>query len=184
MNISAWEHKNLLNQWESIDHTRRSVLQRHFSNCIYQNQLQTMRKCIGGAMQKAHIVCVLATLRPLHLTDPPPAPPPSLQSYSQCEQLLDAESSAGGGGVYCPASPDPEMSHADSAVQWELSLLSVSDFMQPQMHSAGLQVLYIVALSIIIRTPSITRSLAGIDFCIIYQHVTLIIHCNSYSSSS
>lgn len=43
-----------------------------------------------------------------------------IQSYSQCEQLLDIEAMAGS-GVYRPDVPDPEMSCSSSTLLWELA---------------------------------------------------------------
>ncbi|XP_064381917.1 nucleolar complex protein 3 homolog isoform X2 [Halichondria panicea] len=45
-----------------------------------------------------------------------------IQSYQQTERLLDVES-VGGGGVFRPDIPDPEMCHASSTLLWELTLL-------------------------------------------------------------
>ncbi len=47
-----------------------------------------------------------------------------MQSYQQTERLLDVES-VGGGGVFRPDIPDPEMCHASSTLLWELTLLKV-----------------------------------------------------------
>ena len=46
-----------------------------------------------------------------------------MQSYSQCEQLLDVETV--GGGVFRPDVVDPEMSQACSTSLWELVLFRV-----------------------------------------------------------
>ncbi len=47
-----------------------------------------------------------------------------VQSYQGTERLLDVES-VGGGGVFRPDIPDPEMCHASSTLLWELTLLRV-----------------------------------------------------------
>ena len=52
-----------------------------------------------------------------------------MQSYSQCEQLLDVETV--GGGVFRPDVTDPEMSQACSTSLWELVLLRVWDLLLP-----------------------------------------------------
>lgn len=46
-----------------------------------------------------------------------------MQAYSQCEQLLDAETV--GGGVFRPDVADPEMSQACTTSLWELVLFRV-----------------------------------------------------------
>lgn len=46
-----------------------------------------------------------------------------MQAYSQCEQLLDAETV--GGGVFRPDVTDPEMSQACTTSLWELVLFRV-----------------------------------------------------------
>lgn len=46
-----------------------------------------------------------------------------MQSYSQCEQLLDVETV--GGGIFRPDVADPEMSQACSTSLWELVLFRV-----------------------------------------------------------
>ena len=59
-----------------------------------------------------------------------------MQSYSQCEQLLDVETV--GGGVFRPDVTDPEMSQACSTSLWELVLLRVWDLLLPvYMHNGS-----------------------------------------------
>ncbi len=48
----------------------------------------------------------------------------AVQSYQGTERLLDVEC-VGGGGVFRPDIPDPEMCQASSTLLWELTLFRV-----------------------------------------------------------